>query len=1105
MAPTTSSIEIFMGASVEYASERAVLERAYSLAAAAGIDSVILANFSVGGRQIDGLVATDAGAIMLEAKGVSQPIEGGVNGLWRMESSAGPIPMRNGYIQALEAKNALHDAMTAFAAQAPYPDARVVIVPFAPAGSNLTRGDFKAGVINLDELALPVRTGTAPWSVTQWKAFASLHSLQTVSRLPALFDPALLTAEQGLDAYGRQFLDTYSPRAKGLLAFPCEVSGATTDSGTLAARLDQTSGLILIGPSGCGKSLAGLALAMARMSAGEVPLVVEAKLFDGRLAVGLDREAALLGFDSFRSMAKASQRVGRRLLILVDGYNECASVQRFALTRALAALVRRTGAKLLVTSQIPLEGELLGAATVRVLHPPLALKAEIARAAAVGSLSPSTEALLEAASSGLEARMLGEVGGELPSGASRFALFDVYVRRRLGRLGPEGIRTLTMVAGHLAERLSFSLSVRDFDRLQTADAHSQDVLAALLEAGFLERRGDRLSFGHELFLQAFQAEALVRRASGDASEITAALKHPLFAASGSLVLGAIDDSTLLTAVLGSISDARLVAHCLSGDCGEPARVWAESQCILVFAAAQAEIDGATFEINAGALLGVDHVQTSLRVWTDNERAVLSALPDWLSRPSHLPKLLAAARAADGLLAAEHRRLAPEARERKVALRSGLFGQTFVFGGFGLSNAFGVNAGLRRWGGTLEELATVFASRADDLSFGEAHVLLELARGRSGISRLIAPQLPGLIARMWTGAPYHLKLGLLEAAGFCWQADDADRQAVIQALEDIGPIEHIMLSTQWVESMEQLGALEADAERELEVLRADMPAILAQPKDLDQQRQAWSLYYRRFDHPLSSAYCTAFDELEPSMRLQVLSMAAQVAELNTFFAGPLLADLAQAGDSDSVAPIARWAILPPPESGMFQDALANYLTANIVLARNGLEPPAQATPPEPAGQALMACADALYAANRSGLTVYEREARVAAAWDVLASIPGAALVALAECSKVRPESLRRLPGDGVEPMQIVDGQEAAVVRFARAVLTDPDLLSGWFHPQFFDPTPAILFGLEALGRWGDASDLSRLRTMTRVAKAAETALNEVRRLEDRLFKSRDQIG
>jgi hypothetical protein len=130
--------------------------------------------------------------------------------------------------------------------------------------------------------------------------------------------------------------------------------------------------------------------------------------------------------------------------------------------------------------------------------------------------------------------------------------------------------------------------VRDFDRLQAADVRSQDVLAALLEAGFLERRGDRLSLGHELFLQAFQAEALVRRASGDASEITTALKHPLFAASGSLVLGAIDDPTLLTAVLGSISDARLVAHCLSGDCGEPARVWAESQCALVFAAAQAE-------------------------------------------------------------------------------------------------------------------------------------------------------------------------------------------------------------------------------------------------------------------------------------------------------------------------------------------------------------------------------------------------------------------------------------------------------------------------------------------------------------------------------------
>lgn len=450
-------------------------------------------------------------------------------------------------------------------------------------------------------------------------------------------------------------------------------------------------------------------------------------------------------------------------------------------------------------------------------------------------------------------------------------------------------------------------------------------------------------------------------------------------------------------------------------------------------------------------------------------------------------------------------MAPEAREKKVALRSGLFGQTYVFAGFGLSNAFGVNAGLRRWDGAVEDLAEIFTARADNASPGEAHILLELARCTSGIARLIAKDIPSLMERLWTGSPYHLKLELLEVAGHCWQADEVDRQAVVQALEEIGPIDNIMLSTQWIESMEQLGALEADAERELDSLRTEIPAILAQPSDPDQQRHAWSFYYRRFDHPLSSAYCTVFDELDPAMQLQVLAMAAEVAELDTFFAGPLIVDLARAGEGLAMSPIRRWAILPAPNSMMPQDALANFLMAHIILARNRLEQPIQPAPApaEAAGQALMACADALYWANRSDLPDHDRNEGVATAWRDMAVHPGAALVALAECHKVRQEPLHRLPGEGVDPHEILTGWEPTAAEFARALLADGDLMSAWFQPRFFDLTTSILFALEVLGGWGDASDLGRLRAMSQIAKVAEQALVQVRRLEDKLYKSTDR--
>jgi hypothetical protein len=228
------------------------------------------------------------------------------------------------------------------------------------------------------------------------------------------------------------------------------------------------------------------------------------------------------------------------------------------------------------------------------------------------------------------------------------------------------------------------------------------------------------------------------------------------------------------------------------------------------------------------------------------------------------------------------------------------------------------------------------------------------------------------------------------------------------------------------------------------------------------------------------------------------MAARAAETDTFFAGPLIADLAAAGDAVAVAPIARWAELPAPDAIMPQEAFANYLLAHIALARHGIEAPVPSPQATAAGRALAACGQALHAANRADLTSPEREARLSASWEALAGEPGAALVVLADCCEVRNEALRRLPGDGIEPAQILDGREGMVVAFARAALADANILSGFFQRRSFEPDAAIRFALGALARWGDTSDLGRLRAASRVSTLADGALDAIQRLEARLF-------
>ena len=101
--------------------------------------------------------------------------------------------------------------------------------------------------------------------------------------------------------------------------------------------------------------------------------------------------------------------------------------------------------------------------------PSLETKVAIAGNASEGTVpSEAIAQLLVAVSTGLEARLVGAVGAVLPAGSSRYALFDGFARKRLGAAASDGIRVLSEVAAWLCQRLAFSLSIREFDRLMDA-------------------------------------------------------------------------------------------------------------------------------------------------------------------------------------------------------------------------------------------------------------------------------------------------------------------------------------------------------------------------------------------------------------------------------------------------------------------------------------------------------------------------------------------------------------------------------------------------------------------------------------------------------------
>ena len=110
-------------------------------------------------------------------------------------------------------------------------------------------------------------------------------------------------------------------------------------------------------------------------------------------------------------------------------------------------------------------------------------------------------------------------------GSSRYALFDAYARKRLGEQAGECIRVIALVAAWLFERLVFSMSVRDLDRVMDRERVSPVVRRLVLEKGLLMLRGDRAGFPHEMFFDAFAAEAVVRQAEDRPESILARILH----------------------------------------------------------------------------------------------------------------------------------------------------------------------------------------------------------------------------------------------------------------------------------------------------------------------------------------------------------------------------------------------------------------------------------------------------------------------------------------------------------------------------------------------------------------------------------------------------
>ena len=921
-----------------------------------------------------------------------------------------------------------------------------------------------------------------------------------VARSDQRGDSTMAEAEALLRRYTEEFSRTYtSPNP--LVPFTCRSDGEKISSEDVAHLVsEQRANILVRGPSGCGKTLLAAYAGLDFNRHGGIAITIPAKDYAGSLKTALNREACLLAAPSAAKLLNAARRLNRPILFVVDGYNECAEQRRSSLTRGVAALVRKYEACVLLTSQVLLaRASLLALRTIDVPPATLETKIAIATHASGGNALPKeVEHLLRAISTGLEAKLVGEVGRQLSPGSSRYTLFSAFARTRLGDPARDGIRALSQVAAWLSDRIAFSLSVRDFDRLMD-DKDVPHALSNLLQKkGLITLRGDRVSFAHEMFFNAFAAESVIRRAAGQVESVLLALATPQHAERKDFIVGAIDDDSFLEQVLERLEDSESVAACLAGSCGRRPQEWADARCLNLTKKLHEEACNIRFQICDQERWNIAFQKGSLTTYSSPEQAVLSAFPKLLAEGRYLDDILDIIEVLDQRIADESIRLREEARNRNIALRSGLFANSYVFPSgtnpgitwlcSSLHGRFFLTTSDATTGGIQKNLAE------DNLSPGQLYLLLMLSRGAD----ITAPFLTRAIKTHWAAASYHLRLDLMDAAVMCSRASEADRTALIETIEALPEPRGWGISSSITDALKSLGAFE-DSEREHRaVVREEIRQCIAHPNEGDSYAMAYRIYSAQFDHPFSGAYYEAVSDLSDHDRKTLLITAAKGAADFSFFLKLLLIDLDSLGDPNVGESVARWTALPPTDSVMPEEAIAVFVVAHIALARLGyLLPDKQFTTDNPAAEALAACGTILYWNNRTDLDDNTKRDTCYQPLGVLARHGlGAALGVIRDCEYVGIQSVRRLFGDSPVEWSIVGRFPTEVAEVCRQALVQPVRQLGYFHNFSDYKKPENLkFAIDILAHHGNSTDIWLLRRFAADSILGTSAIAAVKTIED----------